>query len=268
MSNLGWRLRAAKGPRAFAFEVLIVVVGVLIALGAQQLVEDWTWRERVAAAEQRLKDEAHDNVFALLEQIVVKPCVDAQLELLDAKLRAPGPWTGAETYPSMLGPIVIRTPWRSLPTGLWTTLGAEGTALKFEPERAMRTESYYNQLQTLVTFLEKSSARRTELDYLARPAELTADTRSTLLQTIAAMRFENGAQVIVSIQLLAKLHELGRLKSMAALEEDVEQARSAPLGTIGMCADRGLPLGDWKAALRQQIAENRAHEMRSGNLPI
>jgi hypothetical protein len=35
------------GWRQFAGEVGIIVVGVLIALGAEQLVEEWRWHERV-----------------------------------------------------------------------------------------------------------------------------------------------------------------------------------------------------------------------------
>ena len=39
------------GWRAFVGEVGIIVVGVLLALGAQQLVDDWNWRRTVSSAE-------------------------------------------------------------------------------------------------------------------------------------------------------------------------------------------------------------------------
>lgn len=37
------------GWREFAGEVGIIVLGLLIALGAQQLVESWQWRQEVRA---------------------------------------------------------------------------------------------------------------------------------------------------------------------------------------------------------------------------
>jgi hypothetical protein len=45
------------GWRAFVGEVGIIVIGVLIALGAEQVVEDWQWRHKVAVVRKSLLGE-------------------------------------------------------------------------------------------------------------------------------------------------------------------------------------------------------------------
>ena len=46
-----------RGWRAFAGEVGIIVVGVLIALGAEQVVENWNWHQKVGIVRQSLMGE-------------------------------------------------------------------------------------------------------------------------------------------------------------------------------------------------------------------
>jgi hypothetical protein len=43
------------GWREFAGEVGVIVIGVMIALGAQQLLEDWHWRSEVAGVAERVE---------------------------------------------------------------------------------------------------------------------------------------------------------------------------------------------------------------------
>lgn len=50
------------GWREFAGEVGIIVIGVLIALGAEQLVEDWRWHERLAAAQKTIDFELNSQL--------------------------------------------------------------------------------------------------------------------------------------------------------------------------------------------------------------
>ena len=72
------------GWRAFAGEVGIIVLGVLIALGAQQLVEDWQWRRETAATREALGREAADNLSAALQRSQQQPCVEQRLKEIAA----------------------------------------------------------------------------------------------------------------------------------------------------------------------------------------
>jgi len=67
------------GWRAFAGEVGIIVIGVLIALGADQLVEDWHWKTDVAAERKSLLQEAADSLDGVKARQAQQKCVDRRL---------------------------------------------------------------------------------------------------------------------------------------------------------------------------------------------
>ena len=67
------------GWRAFAGEVGIIVVGVLIALGAEQVVETLHWRREVAAERTSLTHEARDMLGAIQTRQAQQACVDRRL---------------------------------------------------------------------------------------------------------------------------------------------------------------------------------------------
>jgi len=76
------------GWREFAGEVGIIVVGVLIALGAQQIVEDWSWTQKVAAAEKTMNQEIKNSLLAVAEMNRLNKCTTTQLDALqDAIVR-------------------------------------------------------------------------------------------------------------------------------------------------------------------------------------
>jgi hypothetical protein len=72
------------GWRAFAGEVGVIVLGVLVALASQQLVEDWQWRQETAATRDALRREAADNLDAALQRSQQQPCVERRLKEIEA----------------------------------------------------------------------------------------------------------------------------------------------------------------------------------------
>lgn len=81
--RLDW-LKPRDGWRAFAGEVGVVVLGVLLALGAQQLAE--TVNERREAAETRatLTGEIKESLAVLELRRAAQPCIDKRLSELRA----------------------------------------------------------------------------------------------------------------------------------------------------------------------------------------
>ena len=68
------------GWRAFAGEVGVVVLGVLIALGANAIVDDWQWRDKISHAEAAMRLElAQDDGPQAYGRVVIGPCLDAEL---------------------------------------------------------------------------------------------------------------------------------------------------------------------------------------------
>ena len=70
------------GWREFVGEVGIIVVGVLIALGAEQVIEDWRWEHKVAAAEQSMNEEIRNSLLGVAELNRLEHCSSTQLDAL------------------------------------------------------------------------------------------------------------------------------------------------------------------------------------------
>jgi hypothetical protein len=72
------------GWRAFAGEVGIIVIGVLIALGAEQLLENWRWRQRIDESNKALALELGQSVGQAIVRVDESPCVEQRLDWLAA----------------------------------------------------------------------------------------------------------------------------------------------------------------------------------------
>ena len=75
------------GWREFAGEVGIIVVGVLIALSAEQLVEAAHWREEVRTFREAVDHELGRNIGIYSRVIAQRPCVDRNLADLESFLK-------------------------------------------------------------------------------------------------------------------------------------------------------------------------------------
>lgn len=87
--------RPIQGWRVLIGEIAIIVVGVLIALGAQQALEDYKWKREVAAGREALRDDYVGIVVNARERIGLDQCLrdhlnELALLLAQARGRTPG----------------------------------------------------------------------------------------------------------------------------------------------------------------------------------
>src|SRR5206468_2691927 len=75
------------GWRALVGEVGIIVIGVLIALGAEQAVEAWHWHNQAKDARNALHSEVgDDNLPQAYARLALAPCIDRKLTDLQSAL--------------------------------------------------------------------------------------------------------------------------------------------------------------------------------------
>ena len=67
------------GWREFLGEIAIIVIGVLIALGAEQTIEAWHWRQVVAEESEALDSEVGDMWSAMSSRVAQQACIDRRL---------------------------------------------------------------------------------------------------------------------------------------------------------------------------------------------
>jgi hypothetical protein len=72
--------KALHNWREVAKEIAIIVVGVVIALSAEQLVEHFTWRHRVRVAEDAIRHELlADDGPEVYQRVALHPCLQDRL---------------------------------------------------------------------------------------------------------------------------------------------------------------------------------------------
>jgi hypothetical protein len=113
--------------REFTWEIAIVVIGVLLALGAGQAVETLNWRGEVAAERQALRREVRDNLAVAGYRVSQRPCIDRRLAQLAEIFRRQA--TGA---PLGLRARFTRPPVWGATTGSWD-IALAGQALGHMP---------------------------------------------------------------------------------------------------------------------------------------
>ena len=102
------------GWREFVGEVGIIVLGVLIALGAEQVVETLHWRREVSAERTSLNHEARDMLGAIQTRQAQQACVDRRLaEISDIFRRH------QRGGPFHVAAPVGRPSWASATRGTW-----------------------------------------------------------------------------------------------------------------------------------------------------
>ena len=77
------------GVREFLKEYVIIVVGVLTALGAEQAVEWLHWRHEVASARQTLRPEYLRIVRLVGVRVAQLPCIAERVDALNDILGQP-----------------------------------------------------------------------------------------------------------------------------------------------------------------------------------
>ena len=80
------KVTPSHGWNSVGWELGIVVVGVLIALGAQQIAESLYWRGEVASERKALLQEAQDTFDSIALRAAQQPCVDKRLAEIEAVL--------------------------------------------------------------------------------------------------------------------------------------------------------------------------------------
>ena len=96
-------LKGRHGQR-FLIDVGVVVLGVLIALAAEQAVQAVKWRQEVAATQKGLENELLVATYQGYERVAVNPCLRERIKgLADKIARNKSDWSGealpARTHP-------------------------------------------------------------------------------------------------------------------------------------------------------------------------
>ncbi len=247
------RFSPSMGWPAFWSEILIVFLGVVIALAANEAVQEWTWRSKVKEAEVRLRHDVDTLFIWYAEAVVTQPCVDAQLEALGRRVLTsgevlqPAPIHRSTTGVDQLASV----PGRPYVFGTWDALVADGTATHFARDR----QALFNSIARGVeNARERGSATwglLGRLQVMREPIPLDPVVRSTLLADIHELRLISQGAVNSSRQQMTRLERMYGGPDADGIDEflyggpQTDDAWDVSR-TVVFCKAQGLPLADWR----------------------
>ena len=244
------------GWREFAGEVGIIVLGVLIALGFEQLVEELNWHARTRAAVSDLRSESENNFSLMAERVAVQPCVDAQLDRLMTYVLA-SDQSASRTAPSIdthtLGVVAFRQPVdRPFQDDVWRSLITDGTVAHFDQNGRQQMAQLYSDIESLRELQKKGDAAVGGLNVLLSPIPLDPATRGSLATMIATQKFLGKVLTLDSLQGMAMLQSVRQDPQPRSVDGFLKIS-----GTLTMCQQQHLPLADWRAMLAREIRSDR-----------
>lgn len=241
--------------RSYLAEIAVIVVGVLVALGAGELVDGWNWQRKVAAGEIKLKREAEDNFQYAAEQVVIAPCLQRQLEVLRSRLLASGEVLDpAPVYSDSSFTFVYRMPSRPYGTSAWEALNSDGTATHQDDFRLQLYSALYTQIADLGARQRLASVLDARSMMLSTAIPLDPATRATMLGDLMEQSGRARLQSLVAAQVMGAMRDLGQAPPALGVDEFLFKES----GTVKFCRAHELPLADWRKVLAEQEV-NKLH---------
>lgn len=214
-ASMQFRLpKPLNGWRVFVGEIAIIVIGVLIALGAQSLLEEWRWREEVKITNGAFRDELGEASEVAYERLIIQPCLQGRIRDLSQKLaRGEGAWqaspmamTNKQFFNIM--PVAYRGPSRSVPTDSWKNAMANGTLNHIPSERVRELSSLYDQVASFGELYSEEARASARLTPLAFNRLLDSGSRTDLLGSLAEVDRINGLMGLQASQIIERVRAL------------------------------------------------------------
>ncbi len=213
--------KPTHGWRAFVGEVGIIVVGVLIALGAEQAVQAVEWRHKVAAAIEDMNNElgSGDGPEAY-ERLALQHCVATRLDSLRASVER-GDRSGSRKLVDQF--------W--LPSRTWDSLARDAAntadvAAHMPHERMLQYRIAYEMVPDMQRLAEKEMGDLGRLRALPESGgQLAADEKLSEIGAIEAIKLDNETFARESRFLLLRLRMMSVTLSNRFVEHHVREAQ-------------------------------------------
>lgn len=246
------RLSPSMGWPAFWSEILIVVLGIVIALAANEAAEQWNWRNKVAEAETRLDGDIIWVFLWSAEKSVSQPCVDAQLAAMARNvLESADATTPIPVVTTLDREQLVRMPMRPYRFPVWDALVADGTASRFSTQK----QAFLGRLSDgmALALVHEVETRRLGGLLLAMrdPIALDPVVRADLQAKISSLRFIWQQERLNARQHMRLIADAGKAPTDVVVERflnvDGKHAVGADYSGIShYCKTHGLPLADWR----------------------
>lgn len=237
------RLNPPNGWNAVGWELAIVVLGVLIALAAQEAVETRRWRDEVRLTEDALTIEIADSVLHASERQMVNRCLSDRLRQLIGKVSASdGAWQGdplvlasTTTGVSTTAPGAYRTPNRPWNDDVWVATQNGGVFTHMPRERVAAFAKVYARMEGLRKMNEFEHQVFPELLYLSFDTQLDPAARQRALSTLGRLDWLNGTILLDGGKLIDEVRAVRLDFSRTRFKQGLADAERSQRTFRGAC---------------------------------
>jgi len=219
------------GWRAFAGEVGIIVLGVLIALSAEQLVEGIHQRNEAAQANEIIRSELAYNIGRLQSRLEIRSCIDARISEVERLLDA------AATQPTLTGPTWIGRPqYWTLQESRWEAESQAGHAALIDRRELAEYGFIYALMRDIQNEMGMEQTDWARLRMLERLHGVDGSTLTDLNEAVQDAHYRAWRVALISSEIITGADKL-RLK---AIPNASPASRSVclPLNTTRGAANR------------------------------
>lgn len=213
------------GWRAFAGEVGIIVLGVLLALGAQQFVENLQWKHDVEFQREALRREARDMLGAIADRVRQQDCVDKRLKEIEVLLERHA--SGEEIH---ISGSVGRPSRTSATRGSWPIALAGQTLLHMPQEEQLAFSGAFGAFDTWDRAIEYEYQDWLRLRPLDRPDLMTdADWANVRQAYFAALELNDRMKSLGGLYLRSVPPQIGVAVPRPESTENIYDPRAMPI---------------------------------------
>jgi hypothetical protein len=210
--------------REFLVEIGTIVIGVLIALAAEQAAEAVHWHYQAAQAEAAIGGELEADLAQMAEREEIDPCIRKRIAELRDKLIQPGtqwkadPQMLASPPPTVL-PSAYRTPSRLWFRNAWQTAVTNDSVSHMSPDRAAVYGATYRQVEHINDLQDSEFQAEQQMTALSYDLVLSPDKRQDYLNPLGRLDALNDLIVAISQQSLDHVARIGIGPNKRAIAE-------------------------------------------------
>lgn len=194
--------KAGHGWRDFFREIGIVMIGILLAIGCEQIVEEIHWTQEVQKARKALHNDIAELAAVFRYRIAVDKCVRQRLEVLGRIIEQPSNAPDVHDFTPAIG--------FALSTNVWQVQQSSQVLTHFNDEELFKLGSFYFQTANMQRLIDEESHSWQKLEVLiGRPSRLGPSDIANLRIALSEANVSNSLLVLIATEQMEEIKKLG-----------------------------------------------------------
>jgi hypothetical protein len=235
------------GWREFVGEVGIIVLGVLIALSFEQMVEQWRWHREVDSTRQAIANELEASAGQGAERLSVEDCLHNRIADLAGRLKqSDSRWigdpfpvqSGAPTAPHWDNRVMGRVysvPLRGWSEDAWDTAKSSGVLNHMSHDELASYSAIYVEIAGIRDFQRQELALESDVSFLSSDQQLDNASRIDALRRLGQLDALNAVIAGLSSLMIEEIKDLHLHIDHAAAAEGIKALVQAERQSRGPC---------------------------------